>query len=165
MKKMLSCVMMALLGLGCVVFATARADEKEGGGKSKSATVLGKLAEIKEAEKIVSLTVGRKVSKYTLADQLTVKIDDKPGKLADLKPGTVIQVKLSEDKKSIVEIAAGEKIKLGEQKAEGKEAPAPKRPEGKEAPAPKRPEGKEAPAPKRPEGKEAPAPKRPEGNG
>lgn len=154
--KSMQAILSAGLLVALVVFAQVRADDKEegkgeGGGKGKAQPTLGLLEAVDAAGKTLTLRVGKIRSTLALAEKLDVKIDDKAAKLDDLKVGMTVRLTLSDDKKTITGVEAGEKIVLGG-KAEGKEAPAPKRPEGKEAPAPKRPEGKEAPAPKRPEG-------------
>jgi Cu/Ag efflux protein CusF len=154
MRKVFMAAVLAALGVGLVCFS-ATADEKgEGkgeGGKARVASA-GLLVAVDEKGKTITVRAGKLRAALALGDQVTVTLDDKAAKLADLKPGTKVALKMSADNKTVVGITAGEKVEIGGGKPEGKEAPAPKRPEGKEGPAPKRPEGKEAPAPKKPEG-------------
>jgi hypothetical protein len=151
-----------LLAFG-VAFAVVQADGEGEGGKNAQRVEL--LKEINEKEKTLTTKTGKRTTVFTLSDKLEIKIDGKDGKLADLKPGTAIAIKMSDDKKTLIGIEAGDKIRVGGGKPEGKEAPAPKKPEGKEAPAPKQPEGGEKkPVEKKPEGGEKkPAEKKPGG--
>jgi hypothetical protein len=131
---------------------------KEGEGKGKEAGKKGRpkaaiFQSIDEKANTITIYGGEKGdTTYPLTNPFKVvfQADEgkaKDAKVADLKSGQPVGLKMNAEGKAVEMITI-----LRKGQPEGKEAPAPKRPEGKEAPAPKRPEGKEAPALKRPEG-------------
>ena len=123
---------------------------KEGGGKKRPGVAI--FQSIDEKAKTITVKAGEKGNvTHPLANPFKVlhQGDEgaaKDGKVADLKAGMAVSLKMNADGKAVDSITI-----LRKGRPEGKEAPAPKRPEGKEAPAPKRPESKETPVLRRPE--------------
>jgi hypothetical protein len=160
---------MSLLLLALVSWLVSQvglqADEGGEGGAKKGRPTPALFQSIDDKAGTLTVKGGEKgVTVYPLANgfkvvQQAAQGQVKEARVADIKPGQPIGLKMNAEGKAVEVIT----ILSGRSGPEGKEAPAPRRPEGKEAGAPRRPEGKEAGAPRRPEGKEAPAPKAPGG--